>query len=181
MSDCGCAQVSGQLRCYDEAVAQLLDAAKPLTETETLPIEQALGRILAEPVSSSINVPGWDNSAMDGYAVRFEDLTESGVQLPISQRIPAGQSGDPLQPGTAARIFTGAPIPENADTVVIQEVCDQDGDQVTIKELPKEGANVRKAGEDIQADSEIIAIYSPTSQDLKLWESGVFLFVNLFQ
>ncbi len=157
MSDCGCAQVSGQLRCYDEAVVQLLAAAKSLSETEALPIEQALGRILASPVSSGINVPGWDNSAMDGYAVRFQDLTGNGVKLPVSQRIPAGQAGEPLLPGTAARIFTGAPIPENADTVVIQEVCEQEGDSVVIKEVPKAGANVRKRGEDIETGSEIIS------------------------
>lgn len=157
MSDCGCAQIPDKLRNYDEAVTLLLAAAKPITETENLPVEQALGRIIARPVSSTINVPGWDNSAMDGYAVRFKDLTESGVQLPISQYIPAGQAGDPLQSGTAARIFTGAPVPENADTVIIQEVCEQDGDHVVIKELPKAGANVRKAGEDITAGREIIS------------------------
>ena len=157
MSDCGCGQLTAQPRPYDEAVAQMLAAARPLSETEFLPIEQALGRILAEPVSSTIKVPGWDNSAMDGYAVHFGDLTEAGIRLPISQRIPAGQAGDPLQPGTAARIFTGAPVPRNADTVVIQEVCEQDGDHVIIKELPKDGANVRKAGEDITAGSDIIS------------------------
>lgn len=157
MSDCGCAQIPDKLRSYDGAVTLLLAAAKPITETENLPIEQALGRIIARPVSSSINVPGWDNSAMDGYAVHFKDLTESGVRLPISQYIPAGQAGDPLQPGTAARIFTGAPVPENADTVIIQEVCEQDGDHVVVKELPKAGSNVRKAGEDITAGREIIS------------------------
>ncbi len=145
------------MRSYDEAVALLLAAAKPLTETETLPIEQALGRILAKPVSSKINVPGWDNSAMDGYAVRFEDLKKIGSRLPISQRIPAGTTGEPLQPGTAARIFTGAPVPPHANTVVIQEACEQDDDHVVIKELPKNaGANVRKVGEDITAGSDII-------------------------
>lgn len=157
MSDCGCAQIPDQLRSYDDAVTLLLAAAKPITETENLPIEQALGRIIARPVSSTIDVPGWDNSAMDGYAVRFKDLTESGIRLPISQYIPAGQAGDPLQLGTAARIFTGAPVPKHADTVIIQEVCEQDGDYVVVKELPKAGANVRKAGEDITAGREIIS------------------------
>jgi len=156
MSDCECSQIPDLVRSYDEAIAKLLATAKPITETETLPIEQALGRVLAKPVSSNINVPSWDNSAMDGYAVRFQDLSESGIRLPISQRIPAGQTGEPLQPGTAARIFTGAPIPQNADTVVTQEVCEQDGDHVAIKELPKAGANVRKVGEDITAGSDII-------------------------
>ncbi len=156
MSDCGCSQVPDLVHSYDAAIAQLLAAAKPITETETLPIEQALGRVLAQPVSSNINVPSWDNSAMDGYAVRFQDLIKSGIRLPISQRIPAGQTGEPLQPGTAARIFTGAPVPQHANTVVIQEVCEQDGDHVVIKEPPKAGANVRKVGEDIKAGSNII-------------------------
>lgn len=158
MSECGCAQASGKMLCYDEAVAQLLAAAKPLSGTETLPIGQALGRILALPVASAINVPAWDNSAMDGYAVRAEDLSGPGVRLPISQCIPAGKAGMPLQPASAARIFTGAPIPTGADTVVIQEVCEQVGDSVLIKELPKAGANVRKAGEDITAGSEILPV-----------------------
>jgi len=156
MSECGCAQTSGKMLCYDEAVAQLLAAAKPLSGTETLPIGQALGRILALPVASAINVPAWDNSAMDGYAVRAEDLSGPGVRLPISQRIPAGRAGEPLQPGTAARIFTGAPVPAGADTVVIQEVCEQAEGFVTLKEPPKPGANVRKAGEDIKAGQIIL-------------------------
>ncbi|MBU0498811.1 MAG: molybdopterin molybdotransferase MoeA [Gammaproteobacteria bacterium] len=144
------------MRCYDEAIAQLLAAARPLAETETLPTGLALGRILAAPVASSINVPAWDNSAMDGYAVRAQDIGASGSRLPVSQRIPAGKAGGPLQAGTAARIFTGAPVPPGADTVVIQEVCDQEGDAVIIKEPPKPGANVRKAGEDIKAGQTIL-------------------------
>ncbi len=153
---CGCGGMSDQQRGYDEAISQLLNAAVPLSEVESVKIEQALGRILALPLSSTIDVPGWDNSAMDGYAVRFEDLSGGGTRLPISQRIPAGQSGAPLLPGTAARIFTGAPVPRNADTVVIQELCEQDDDHVIIRELPRKGANIRKTGEDISAGSSII-------------------------
>ncbi|OGT91828.1 MAG: molybdopterin molybdenumtransferase MoeA [Gammaproteobacteria bacterium RIFOXYD12_FULL_61_37] len=156
MSECGCSQASGKMRCYDEAVAQLLAAAKPPFRTEILSIEQALGRILAAPVESAINVPAWDNSAMDGYAFRAQDITGPGDRLPISQRIPAGRAGEPLQPGTAARIFTGAPIPAGADTVVIQEVCEADGGFVIVKEPPKPGANVRKAGEDIKSGRTIL-------------------------
>ncbi len=154
--NCGCERATDKLRGYDEAISQLLDAALPLTEVETLPLEQALGRILATPVRSSIDVPGWDNSAMDGYAVSFEDITGESTRLPISQRIPAGHAGEPLLPGSAARIFTGAPLPQDADTVVIQEMCEQDGDHVIIKDIPKRGANVRQSGEDIVAGSCII-------------------------
>jgi molybdopterin molybdotransferase len=156
MNVCECSQIADQLLSYEQAVADLLAAAKPLAETETLPIEQALGRILATPLTSPMDVPAWDNSAMDGYAVRSEDLSDATIRLPISQRIPAGQVGKPLQPGTAARIFTGAPIPQNADTVVVQEMCEQDDNHVVIKKSPRAGSNVRKAGEDITAGSEII-------------------------
>ncbi|QFY91106.1 molybdopterin molybdotransferase MoeA [Magnetovirga frankeli] len=154
--ECGCGPSKDPLKGYDEALAQLLAAANPVTGTQTLPLEQALNRILTQPVSSRIDVPGWDNSAMDGYAVNSADLTAPGVRLPISQRIPAGLRGEPLQRGTAARIFTGAPIPEGADTVVIQEVCCEADGQVSINQPPKPGANVRRAGEDIRADSCII-------------------------
>ena len=83
--------------------------------------------MLAAPVTSAIDVPGWDNSAMDGYAIRHADLAAHGGRLRVAQRIPAGATGTPLEPGTAARIFTGAPVPEGADTVVMQEICERDG------------------------------------------------------
>ncbi|MBE9516379.1 MAG: molybdopterin molybdotransferase MoeA, partial [Proteobacteria bacterium] len=111
---------------------------------------------LATAVESSVNVPPHDNSAMDGYAVRAADVTTEGVTLPISQRIPAGQTGTPLKAGTAARIFTGAPIPEAADTVVMQEFCDEADGQVTFNTTPKAGANVRATGEDIKHGATIL-------------------------
>jgi len=101
-------------------------------------------------VRSSINVPGYDNSAMDGYAVRSADCTEKGAVLRIGQRIAAGQTGQPLEAGTAARIFTGAPVPPNADAVVMQELCEQNEEQVTINAVVKVGSHIRRAGEDIQ-------------------------------
>ncbi len=156
MSCCQDLQTNKPMLGYEQALELMLQAAKPLTETESLPIEQALGRVLAKPVVSSFNVPLWDNSAMDGYAVISEDLADGRTRLPISQRIPAGQVGRPLQAGTAARIFTGAPIPRNADAVVIQELCERDGDQVVIKARPAPGSNIRRAGEDLTSGSEII-------------------------
>jgi len=140
-----------------EALDLLLSEARPLTETESIPTEQGLGRVLAGPVVSAIDVPGWDNSAMDGYAVRLADLATDPVRLRISQRIPAGCVGSPLEPLTAARIFTGAPVPPGADTVVIQEVCQREADWVLVPtNRIGPGANIRRAGEDIRAGAEAI-------------------------
>jgi molybdopterin molybdotransferase len=140
----------------EEALALLLDHARPVTETETLPLFEALGRVLAAPIQSPVRVPPWDNSAMDGYAVRTQDLVGAEPVLTVAQRIPAGGTGAPLAPGTAARIFTGAPIPEGADAVVIQEVCRREGDRVSIDRVPEPGANIRDAGEDIERGETLI-------------------------
>jgi molybdopterin molybdotransferase len=104
-----------------DALAAILATARPLTAVETVPLLQALGRVLAADQASTLNVPPCDNSAMDGYAIRFADLAENNQLLPVSQRIPAGTMGEPLATGTAARIFTGAAIPPGADTIVMQE------------------------------------------------------------
>jgi molybdopterin molybdotransferase len=140
----------------EQALGLLLSHARPIAGVESVPTMGGLGRVLAEPVYSAIDVPGWDNSAMDGYAVRCPDLDARGVLLRVAQRIPAGSSGAPLEPGTAARIFTGAPIPAGADAVVVQEICEPRGESVHIPAEVKPGANIRRAGEDIAAGSEII-------------------------
>lgn len=139
-----------------EAVSRILDAAQAVQQAESVAVEDALGRVLAEDVRSVINVPGYDNSAMDGYAVRSAECTQPGVSLTVSQRIAAGQSGEPLTTGSAARIFTGAPVPEGADAVVMQELCQQQGDTVSINTVVKAGENIRRAGEDIQQDSTVL-------------------------
>ncbi len=136
---------------------RLLAQARPVPDQEQIPIQDALGRILAMPVVSQVAVPGWDNSAMDGYALRASDLAKTQGLLRISQRIPAGNTGTLLESGTAARIFTGAPIPEGADTVVIQEACRIEDDMVVMPMEVTPGANIRRAGEDIQAGTEVIA------------------------
>jgi len=151
VSDCDCAPKAGDLRSYEDALAVLLGHARPVPERERVALHDALGRVLAAPVASPIDVPGWDNSAMDGYAVRSADLAAERPRLRIAQRIPAGVAGEALEPGTAARIFTGAPMP-----VVIQEVCERDGDTVLIREVPRAGANIRRAGEDIRAGAEVL-------------------------
>jgi len=145
------------LLSVEEALGLLLAHARPIEGTEPVPIMEGLGRVLAEPLYSAIDVPGWDNSAMDGYALRAADLVPTGGLLRVAQRIPAGAAGKPLEPGTAARIFTGAPVPQGADTVVIQEVCSTQGDSVQVPVDVRAGANIRRAGEDIAAGSEVLA------------------------
>jgi len=142
---------------FDDALVRLLAHAQTLTETETVPTHAARGRVLTNSLVSSLDVPPLDNSAMDGYAVRCRDVSAAATRLPISQRIAAGNIGQALAPQTAARIFTGAPIPMGADAVVMQELCTQDGDAVIVNAIPKPGQAVRRCGEDIAAGAEVIA------------------------
>jgi molybdopterin molybdotransferase len=141
----------------DQLLDALLERARGVTSTETVAVSASLGRVLAAPQMSAITVPPLDNSAMDGYAVRVADVAKAGVKLPLSQRILAGTVGQPLQPGTAARIFTGAPVPPGADAVLMQEDCATDGEGVVINKLPRPGENIRRAGEDIAAGTQILA------------------------
>ena len=140
-----------------EALDLLLSQVRPLTDTAVVATDAGLGRVLARPVVSAVAVPGWDNSAMDGYAVRCADLTDGLTRLRVAQRIPAGAVGQPLAPGTAARIFTGAPVPPGADAVEIQERCERDGDWLQVPAGVAPGANIRRAGEDIGIGAEVIA------------------------
>lgn len=157
MSD-PCYSPSGMVS-VDEAVEFLLAHAVPVQQTETVLLKDALGRVLAEPVSSGINVPPADNTAMDGYAVRFSDIHQNGnTRLKVSQRIPAGQVGGPLQPGTAARIFTGAPLPHGADTIVMQEQCTEQADgSIVISGTVRKGDHIRRCGEDIRTGDEVLS------------------------
>lgn len=143
------------LKPVNEAMEFLLSHAVSVGDTETIPVKQALGRVLAIPVKSCVNVPPWNNSAMDGYAFKHADITE-GEMLTVSQRIPAGSNGTQLDKATVARIFTGAPIPPGADTVVMQEHCTAGEGEVTIDKLPTAGANVRLAGEDVSEDQVVL-------------------------
>ncbi|MFA7239725.1 MAG: gephyrin-like molybdotransferase Glp [Sulfuricellaceae bacterium] len=142
------------LLSVDDALAHLLAHATPLAGNEWVNTENALGRVLAVAQISTVTVPPFDNSAMDGYAVRMADL--SAPRLRVSQRIPAGTDCPPLEAGTAARIFTGAPIPMHCDTVVIQENCRTENDEIIVEKAPKAGDNIRRAGEDIAAGAEIL-------------------------
>lgn len=141
----------------DQLLDALLERAHGVTETETASVVDALGRVLAAPQTSAITVPPADNSAMDGYAVRVADVVVPGLRLPVSQRILAGAVGTPLVPGTAARIFTGAPVPPGVDAVLMQEYCMVEGESVVINKLPAPGENIRRAGEDIEAGAQVLA------------------------
>lgn len=141
----------------DVALQRLLGAAKPLAEAETLPTGAALGRVLAADVTSTIDVPPADNTQMDGYALRSADVPAAGTLLPVSQRIPAGVEPQALQPGTAARIFTGGLIPCGADCVVMQEQCSADGDGVTVLVVPKSGDWLRRRGLDVASGRVVLA------------------------
>lgn len=140
-----------------DALAQILAATEPaLAAVETAPLADALGRYVAADIDSPIDVPPWANSAMDGYAVRVADLAERRA-LPISQRIAAGQSGEPLMPATAARIFTGAPLPPGADTVVMQEDCRLVDGGVRVEAPVHGGANIRPQGDDIRVGTRLVS------------------------
>jgi molybdopterin molybdotransferase len=145
----------------DEALARLVAVAgeRRLADTEALPTAEALGRVLAQAVVSTLDVPPADNSSMDGYALRAADLAGDAL-LPVSQRVPAGSVGTVLQPGTAARIFTGAPIPSGADTVVMQEQCDLTPGvppQLRVTGHVEPGQWIRRRGEDVRNGSTVLA------------------------
>jgi len=148
--------MNGNLLSVDEALARLLDGAVRMTDVETIPTMDATGRVLAESQRSTMNVPPMDNSAMDGYAVHSADITTPGTRLTVAQRIMAGAVGHALPAGSAARIFTGAPMPDGADAVVMQEMTEADGDAVVIKAAPKTGEWVRYIGQDIKQGAVVL-------------------------
>ena len=142
---------SSALTPVETALGLIQESLNPITETETIALLQANGRILAQAVIASIDVPPHDNSAMDGYAIRAADAQNPPIKLRLTQRIVAGRVGAPLSSGEAARIFTGAPLPPGADSVIMQENCVLEGAEVTLLQAVPRGNDVRLAGEDIKA------------------------------
>jgi molybdopterin molybdotransferase len=137
------------LRPLDEALAELMARAQPSLPAQTVSTFDADGRVLAQDLVSPLDVPGHDNSSMDGYAVRLADWVAGGA-LPVSQRIAAGSAAAPLQAASVARIFTGAPVPLGADAIVMQEdVALLDDGRVQIKAQPSAGQWIRRRGEDV--------------------------------
>jgi molybdopterin molybdotransferase len=147
--------VNQGLLSVDAALEQLLAGAKPVREIEEVQTLEATNRVLARSQRSTMDVPPMDNSAMDGYAVRLSDLG-TGNSLLVKQRIMAGCVGKPLAPGTAARIFTGAPIPPGADAVVMQEHTSVENDVVSLKKIPQQGEWIRYVGSDVRKGGEIL-------------------------
>lgn len=147
----------------DEALDRLrqalVDLPEAVVETELVLTEGALGRVLAQDLVSTVNVPPHDNSAMDGYALRTCDLAQAGASLPQGQRVAAGQVGQALTPGTCARIFTGAPIPDGADAVAMQEHAqlEQQTGMVSFMHAVEVGQNIRRCGEDIAAGQTVLS------------------------
>jgi molybdopterin molybdotransferase len=145
----------------DEVIATLLARATPTLKIERVELARGLGRVLAENITSGVDVPAAANSAMDGYALNVTDpLMRAGGTYPIADRIPAGHVGQPWLPGTLSRIFTGAPMPAGADSVVIQEDTDLSfdplTDQVRLRLLPPSGDNVRPQGQDISLGETVL-------------------------
>jgi molybdopterin molybdotransferase len=143
----------------DDVVEALLARAIPLARAERLDLAEALGKILAEDIVASIDVPAADNSAMDGYALDVTDpAMHVGGLYRVGDRIAAGYTGRPLTPGTLTRIFTGAPIPAGANTVLIQENTRRVGDLVEILEMPTQADNVRPRGQDIDLGQTVLSM-----------------------
>lgn len=146
------------LRPLEDALADLLNDTAALAGVQQVPTFEADGRVLALNLASALDVPGHDNTSMDGYAVRVADLAQAaGAPLVVSQRIPAGHFGGPLLPGTVARIFTGAPVPAGADAVVMQEEAQaHDDGRVSFQNQPVAGQWIRRQGEDVQKGGTVL-------------------------
>lgn len=145
----------------EEALSRILDLVSPLG-TEWVSVAEAIGRVTAEAIVASKTVPPWNNSAMDGYAVRSEDVRPSPVRLRITEVIYAGRlPKTPVKPGTCSRIFTGAAVPPGADAVVMQEKTRADGEWVEILESVSAGAFIRPEGEDSRKGELLIAAETP--------------------
>jgi molybdopterin molybdotransferase len=153
----------------DEALARLVAGSTPhaITQTDTVPTFDALGRVLAGDVLSALDVPPEDNTAMDGYVLHAQDVPAAGTVLPVSQRIPAGVPGQALQRGTAARIFTGGQVPAGADAVVMQEQCEAIAasvpggpgaglGSVRVNTVPQHGQWIRRRGEDVRFGAAVL-------------------------
>jgi molybdopterin molybdotransferase len=141
---------SGKPLDLESARTAILQDITGLPDVESLQVSESLGRVLAEPLVSEIDVPDFDNSAMDGYALRSADqLPEGSTELAVSQHIRAGDRPGPLRAGTAARIFTGAPLPAGADTIIMQEECEAADGRIRLNRRARAGEHVRRRAHDI--------------------------------
>ena len=150
---------SDSLMSADDALSFLIDAAIITNKTEAVSLDNSLGRVLAKDIHSTINVPGFDNSAMDGYTIALDhnQTTQANQSFEVVDRIAAGSTGNDLKKGCAARIFTGAPIPKGANTVVMQEECklSEDSSKISVERVLNLNENIRPLGNDI-LESDVI-------------------------
>ncbi|NCF62261.1 MAG: molybdopterin molybdenumtransferase MoeA [Gammaproteobacteria bacterium] len=166
----------------NEAIATLLEGSNRLVKSEDVSLDQASGRTLASDIIAPIDVPPADNSAMDGYAIRFADWQDSNTGIPITLRITAGTVPDPLEQGSVARIFTGAEVPPGADTVVMQEHCEETDGLVRVLKMPARGANIRRRGQDLSTGQKVLAAGQRLRpQDLGLAASLGFAAVPVYR
>jgi len=177
MSACGCDGPGQSLRPVDQAIAELLSLLPAALPSEAVALSDAAGRVLAEDVRAPLPMPAWDNSAMDGYALRAADVPAAGACLPLAGRIAAGDSGLHVLPvGHAVRIFTGAPLPPGADTVVAQEQAEEQGGSVRLPATPL-GSHVRRCGEEFAVDSCVLQ----AGQRLRPQEVGLLASLGVAQ
>ena len=167
------AMFNDSLMSADDALSFLLNSASVSNKTETVSLDNSLGRILASDIHSTINVPGFDNSAMDGYTIALDDsqVSQTNLSFDIVDRITAGSTGNELKKGCTARIFTGAPIPKGANTVVMQEECElsADGSQISVARAINLNENIRPTGNDIlEADVILSSGKQIQPQDISL-------------
>jgi molybdopterin molybdotransferase len=153
-----CFAFSGPLLRLDDMERLIRERILPVAENEHVPLHGARGRVVAQDVKAPVDLPPFDNSAVDGYAVQHADLqADKETKLPVSGRLTAGARANPaIKPGTAIRIFTGAAMPKGADTVFMQEDVTVEGDRVTVPKGLKLGANRRLAGEDVPAGAIVL-------------------------
>ncbi|WP_068403286.1 molybdopterin molybdotransferase MoeA [Kribbia dieselivorans] len=153
-----------RLRSVDDQIARMMAVVEPLA-IDVVPVEVSLGRVLAADVTAVLPVPPFDNSAMDGFALRFADvagLPDNALVLPVSGDVPAGAASTALEPGTAQRVMTGAPLPAGADTVVPVEQTDQPAGParlpttIRLTERPMQGRHIRREGEDLQPGASVL-------------------------
>lgn len=158
---CGCdaQDIKAPLIAIDEALARIAAHVDPIGRSEAVTLEASLGRVLTQPVRARSMIPAFDNAAMDGYALASATLTGPGPwALDVVARVPAGsKAGGPLSAGQAARIFTGAPIPQGADAVVMQENTLRDGGRIHLDRPIPAGLNIRRAGSEMAARAVVLA------------------------
>ncbi len=156
-SACGCddGELVAPLVSVSEALAAGLKLVRPLQDGETVELHRARGRVLARPVLALADMPGFDNSGMDGFAVCADGL-KPGSGLPVRGVSAAGAAVEKLSPGTAMRIFTGAPVPRGADAVIPQEMTERHGDRIILTRTPGPGENIRRQGEDMHRSDRVL-------------------------